>query len=120
MILPKPVSSCKSKEPLDGSFSFPLFVLRGDESTLEVFMLPTPLDFAAGMNTFPLINTKQTLDLAPSAEGFCFYPDHSLSLQVCSSKQRDVVYCCHRFQYYSYPLKIWPLFSLKSELLSVS
>lgn len=67
-------------------------------------MLPTTLDFAAGMNAFPLINTKRTLDLATSAEGFCFYPDNSLSLQVCSSKH-DIVHDCHRFQYYSYLLK---------------
>lgn len=68
-------------------------------------MLPTTLDFAAGMNAFPLINTKRTLDLATSAEGFCFHPDNSLSLQVRSSKRHDIVHGCHRFQYYSYLLK---------------
>lgn len=63
-------------------------------------MLPTPLDFAAGMNTSPLIKTKQTLVLATSAEGFCFYPGNSLSLQVCSSKQQ----CCALLQQVPVPL----------------
>lgn len=60
-ILSKPVSSHEIKEPLKGFPSSTQFVLIRGESTLKVFMLPTTLDFAAGVNSFLLINTNQTL-----------------------------------------------------------
>lgn len=80
--------TCLRPSSLDGSSSFPLFVLIGDESTLEVFVLPTKLGFAVGMNNFLLINTKQTWQLLLKD----FVSTLTISLHKCA-QARNVMLC---------------------------